>query len=63
VRRWGYTPQRPLQNASEQSPLAVGKRLGQQYRSIARRAAHEARRFTGAMKTGLRSDYEDILSK
>jgi transposase len=41
LKRWGYTPQRPLQKAYEQSPVAVGKWLDQQYPAIAKRAGQE----------------------
>jgi transposase len=39
--RWGFTPQKPIRRAYEQSPQAVGKWLEQTYPEIARRAKTE----------------------
>jgi transposase len=36
LKRWGYTPQKPLKKAYEQSPAAVGKWLNEQYPVIAK---------------------------
>jgi transposase len=33
LKRWGYTPQKPLKKAYEQSPAAVGKWLNEEYPS------------------------------
>jgi hypothetical protein len=39
--RWGFTPQKPIRRAYEQSPQAVGKWLAQTYPEVARRAKKE----------------------
>lgn len=56
LKRWGYTPQRPLKKAYEQSPAAVGKWLAEQYPLIAKRAKHEGAEIHWGDETGLRSD-------
>lgn len=38
LRRWGYTPQKPLKKAYEQSPAAVDQRHKVTYSAIAKRA-------------------------
>lgn len=40
-RRWGFTPQKPIQRAYEQSPAAVAAWLDEAYPAIARRAKTE----------------------
>lgn len=56
LKRWGYTPQRPLKKAYEQSPAAVGKWLGEQYPAIAKRAKTEGAEIHWGDESGLRSD-------
>lgn len=56
LKRWGYTPQKPLQKAYEQSPVAVGKWLDEQYPAIAKRAKQEGAEIHWGDETGLRSD-------
>jgi transposase len=56
LKRWGYTPQRPLKKAYEQSPVAVGKWLEEQYPAIAKRAKTEGAEIHWGDETGLRSD-------
>ena len=41
LRRWGFTPQKPIQRAYEQSPAAVNAWLEEDYPVIARRAKAE----------------------
>jgi len=42
LKRWGYTPQKPLKKAYEQSPAAVGRwSVNEQYPIIAARAQQE----------------------
>jgi len=41
LKRWGFTPQKPIKRAYEQSPEAVQKWLDESYPAIARRAKEE----------------------
>jgi len=52
----GYTPQKPLQKAYEQSPVAVGKWLVEQYPAITKRAKQEHAEIHWGDEAGLRSD-------
>ena len=56
LNRWGFTPQKPLKKAYEQSPEAVGKWLDEQYPAIAKRAKQEGAEIHWGDETGLRSD-------
>lgn len=56
LKRWGYTPQKPLKKAYEQSPVAVGKWLEETYPAIAKRAKTEGAEIHWGDETGLRSD-------
>jgi transposase len=56
LKRWGYTPQKPLKKAYEQSPAAVGKWLQEEYPVIANRAKQEGAEIHWGDETGLRSD-------
>ena len=56
LKRWGYTPQKPLKKAYEQSPVAVGKWLQETYPAIAKRAKTEGAEIHWGDETGLRSD-------
>lgn len=56
LKRWGYTPQKPLKKAYEQSPAAVGKWLQETYPAIAKRAKTEGAEIHWGDETGLRSD-------
>ena len=56
LKRWGYTPQRPLKKAYEQSPAAVGRWIEEQYPTIAKRAKTEGAEIHWGDETGLRSD-------
>jgi hypothetical protein len=38
LKRWGFTPQRPLKKAYEQSPEAVAKWVNEEYPKIAAQA-------------------------
>jgi transposase len=53
---WGFTPQKPLKKAYEQSPEAVGKWLHEEYPAIAKRAKQEGAEIHWGDETGLRSD-------
>jgi transposase len=54
--RWGFTPQKPMKRAYEQSPAAVKKWLDKQYPVIAACAKVEGAEIHWADETGLRSD-------
>lgn len=56
LKRWGYTPQKPLNKAYEQNPAAVQRWLDEDYPAIARRAAAEGGEIYWGDETGLRSD-------
>jgi transposase len=56
LKRWGYTPQKPLKKAYEQSPAAVGTWLKETYPAIAKRAKTEGAEIHWGDETGLRSD-------
>ena len=56
LKRWGYTPQKPLKKAYERSPVAVGKWLEETYPAIAKRAKTEGAEIHWGDETGLRSD-------
>jgi transposase len=56
LKRWGFTPQKPLKKASEQSPAAVSKWLDESYPAIAKRAKEEGAEIQWGDETGLRSD-------
>lgn len=54
--RWGFTPQKPMRKAYEQSPAAVKKWLAEDYPVIAARAKAEGAEIHWGDETGLRSD-------
>lgn len=54
--RWGFTPQKPIRRAYEQSPAAVRKWLEHDYPVIAARAKFEGAEIHWGDETGLRSD-------
>lgn len=56
LKRWGYTPQKPLNKAYEQDPAAVQRWLDEEYPSIARRTADEGGEIYWGDETGFRSD-------
>ncbi len=56
LRRWGFTPQKPIQRAYEQQPAAVKRWLDEQYPAIEQRAKAEGAEIHWADETGLRSD-------
>ncbi len=56
LRRWGFTPQKPLRNAYEQRPAAVQKWLKEEYPSIMQRAKREGAEIHWGDETGVRSD-------
>ena len=54
--RWGFTAQKPLRRAYEQSPAAVRRWLQQDYPAIRARARRERGTIFWGDETGLRSD-------
>ncbi len=56
LKRWGFTPQRSLKKAYEQSPEAVSKWVHEQYPKIAAQAKREGAEIQWGDEAGLRSD-------
>ena len=56
LKRWGFTPQKPVRRAYERSEPAVQKWLTQTYPAIRRKAAGEGAEIHWGDETGLRSD-------
>lgn len=56
LKRWGYSPQRPLKRAYEQDPVAVAQWISEVYPAIVRRAQTEAAEIHWLDESGLRSD-------
>ena len=56
LKRWGFTPQRPLKKAYEQSREAVAKWVEEEYPQIAKAAKTEGAEILWSDETGLRSD-------
>ncbi len=56
LKRWGFTPQKPMKKAYEQSPAAVKKWLDEEYPVIAANAKAEGAEIHWGDETGMRSD-------
>lgn len=56
LRRWGFTPQKPVKRAYEQRPAAVQAWLTETYPAIAARAKDEGAEIHWGDETGVRSD-------
>jgi len=56
LKRWGFTPQKLMKKAYEQSPAAVRRWLQEQYPAIAARAKAEGAEIHWGDESGLRSD-------
>jgi len=56
LKRWGYTPQKPLRRAYEQNPKAVQKWVEEEYPIIKARAKKEKAEIHWGDETGLRND-------
>jgi transposase len=56
LKRWGFTPQKPIKKAYEQRPAEVRQWLDEQYPRIAARAKAEDAEIHWGDETGLRSD-------
>ena len=57
LRRWGFTPQKPLRRAYEQNPALVRRWLEQEYPHILRRAKRQKAQINWCDEMGLRSDH------
>ena len=55
LRRWGFTPQKPVRKAYKQDPKAVAEWLEKTYPGIERRAAKEGGEIHWGDETGVRS--------
>jgi transposase len=55
LRRWGFTPQKPVRKAYKQDPKAVAEWLERTYPAIERRAAQEGGEIHWGDETGVRS--------
>jgi transposase len=55
LRRWGYTPQKPVRKAYKQDPKAVAEWLEKTYPKIEKRAAKEGGEIHWGDETGVRS--------
>jgi transposase len=56
LRRWGFTPQKPVRKAYEQSSKAVQRWLDEQYPAIAKRAKQQKAEIHWCDEMGMRSD-------
>ena len=56
LKRWGFTPQKPLKKAYEQKPELVDAWLKESYPGIAQRAKEEGAEIHWGDETGIRSD-------
>ncbi len=57
LRRWGFTPQKPVQRAYEQNPRAVGRWLEETYPALRARAKRERAMILWGDEMGIRSDH------
>jgi len=57
LKRWGFSPQKPLRRAIEKDPLKVKKWLGQDYPNIRKQAKKEKAQIFWGDEMGLRSDH------
>ena len=53
LKRWGFTPQKPVKKACEQNPKAVGRWLGEEYPAIAAQAKAEGAEIYRGDQTGV----------
>jgi transposase len=56
LKRWGYTPQKPVKRAYEQNPKAVQRWLDDEYPEIKSRARKEKAEIYWGDETGMRND-------
>lgn len=58
LKKWNFTPQKPLRRAYEQDPLAVKRWLETEYPQICRMAQFEKAEIHWGDEMGVRSDYQ-----
>jgi transposase len=58
LKRWGFTPQKPVRRAYERDPAAVQARLDETYPTIRREAKSEGAEIHWGDEMGLRSDHQ-----
>jgi len=58
LRRWGFTPQKPLKRAYEQNPEEVKRWLEEEYPRIKRRVREEGAEIYWGDEMGIRSDHQ-----
>lgn len=58
MRRWGFTPQKPLRRAYERNPAAVQKWLDEGYPAVRHQAKRETAVIHWGDEMGLRSDHQ-----
>ena len=58
LRRWGFTPQKPVRRAYERNPEAVRRWLAEEYPAIRRAAKREKAEIHWGDEMGLRSDHQ-----
>lgn len=58
LKRWGFTPQKPLRRAFEQDPVAVERWLTKEYPAIRSKAKREGAEIHWGDEMGLRSDHQ-----
>lgn len=58
LRRWGFTPQKPMRRAFERDPVAVKRWLDEEYPAIHARAKRENAEIHWGDEMGLRSDHQ-----
>jgi len=58
LRRWGFTPQKPLRRAYERDPVAVRRWLRKEYPAIRALARQEQATIFWGDETGMRSDHQ-----
>ncbi len=57
LKKWGFTPQKPIRRAYERSDFKVQRWLTEEYPAIKKQAAHEKAEIFWADEMGLRSDH------
>jgi transposase len=58
LKKWGFTPQKPLRRAYERDPVAVKRWLDEEYPAIRRLAKRENAEIHWGDEMGLRSDHQ-----
>jgi len=58
LRRWGFTPQKPLKRAYEQNPKEVKDWLEEEYPRIKKKAREEGAEIWWGDETGIKSDHQ-----